>query len=219
MANRSIHELLALAVADYRFYLGTIADYSGNGNDLIWQAGQEPVFRREVGGAIGLDFSVNHLLATPAITYQDEFTYEVMMYARGMGEANTGRIIDPTTGSCELRWNVANIRFNCGVAFNSPLTPPCVTHVVAARDGSDDGHTYFDGVPQVVSAVGGDDVVASQVRIGNWAGGTRTFNGVLYAIRIFNDHLDPDEAARLYEHSRIQLWPGAHKRSGIVSPI
>ncbi len=37
--------------------------------------------------------------------------------------------------------------------------------------------------------------------------------------RIFSDELSEDEAARLFEYSRIQLWPGASKRSGIISAV
>jgi len=220
MANRGIRELLALAVVDYRFYLGNINDYSGNGNDAIWQAGAEPEFRGEVGGAVGLDFPLGggDLIATPAIAFAGPFAYEIMMYARSTGGGGFGRVLDPVDGNCTFRWNGNNLRIECGSFWNVAYTPPGILHAIVTRDGSDDGFMYFDGVPQGTSPVGGDAVNA-QVRIGNQAALNRAIDAVIYSVRILNDVVDPDEAARLYEHSRIQLWPGAPKRSGIISPV
>jgi hypothetical protein len=221
MANRSIRQLLNLALFDYRFYLGTIRDFSVNGNDAIWQAGMEPPPRRDIGGAVGLDFRLagGMLITTPAgMTTAGEFAYEIMMRIRSAGDANAGRIMDPTDGNCTLRMNGNQFRIDCGAFWNIPVTPPRDLHLILTRDGADNGYAYYNGQPQGSAAVGGNDINA-QIRIGNWAAGTRSFDGMFYSIRLHQDHIDADEAARLYEHSRIRLWPGAPKRSGIISPV
>ena len=217
MANRSIRELERLSVVDYRFYMGSLADHSGNGNDAVW-TGTDPVFRREIGGVVGLDWQLagSQRISTPAITVTDEMTIEIVTYARSTGDAVLGRFL---SSPVELRWNGNNIAFNCSAILNAPRTAPVIMHLVATRDASDDGHIYFDSAPQVTGAVGGNDLVAASADIGNSGAGIRGIDGLLYAMRILDDYVSADEVTRLYEHSRHQLWPGASKRAGIISPV
>jgi len=219
MANRGIRELLRLAVVDYRFYLGTIADYSGNGNDGVW-SGTDPVFRREVGGATGLDFTAaGQSISTPAIAIPQEFTVASTFMARTIGENNEGRIFEQSTSTIRAHLAAGPVMtFDCGAAISPAITIDQPRHVVFTRDNADDGQSFIDSVPGATGAVGatvGTDVIV----IGNRAALDRTFDGLIFAFLLLATHIDPDEAARLYEHSRIQLWPGAPKRSGIMSPV
>lgn len=222
MANRGIRELLALATFDYRFYLGNINDYSGNGNDALWQAGMEPIFRRDIGGVVGLDFPLagGDLIASPAgMTTNGPFAYELMMMSRSSGDALAGRIIDPVDGNCTLRWNGPNLRIDCGVAWNVTAIHGPPLYVIVTRDSSNDALVYYNGAPFAGPfGVGGNNINA-QIRIGNWAAGTRVADAIFYSIRLLQGHIDPDEVTRLYEFSRPKNWPGAWKRSGIISPV
>lgn len=226
MANRGIRELLRLALVDYRFYLGTIADYSGNGNDGAWIAGRMPEFKRTIGGVVGLEFGGTGAAGTAIVTSADvdisgAFAWEVVFLARSPGETGAARIVEHDGGGDKIIYTTGaiTVTFSCGAFLNlATYNTMQVYHLVCSRDDSDDGDQLVDSYSRATGAVGGNDG-SSPLYIGNRSSFNRAFDGIIYSVRSFDDAIDPDEAARLYEHSRIQLWPGAPKRSGIMSPV
>jgi hypothetical protein len=89
-------------------------------------------------------------------------------------------------------------------------------HLLCTRDGADNGVIYVQGEPDAAGAVGSNDDTVT-VYVGNANNRNRTCDSWIHSLRIFDTHIDPDEAPRLFEASRVQLWPGASKRSGIMS--
>jgi len=230
MAGRGIRELEQLALYDGRPCLGSIVDYGPGGADGTWIAGHEPVFRREVGQVVGLEYRGNgEAFNTGTITIAQEVSFEFTILCRGLGAGGFGRLWEANAFTCAAYVQAGapagfvRLAINMGATITRDVVldgRPC--HVIITRDDGNLGRAYSDGVEVGAAAAIGGNVGATTVMIGNRfnAGAyDRSWDGLFFLTRIFGTKLDDDEVARLYEHSRIQLWPGAPKRSGIISPV
>lgn len=224
MANRSLQQLEALALFDGRFSLNSIRDWGPQGNHAQWIAGREPTFKRDVGQVVGLDFTASgQAISVPAFDTGQEYAFEFLArWRRNAGyEVANSRIMSMGVGAREvLVTNAGQVEWTSGAWLLAPGAFPQSepAHALATRDNADNGTIYVNGVPVATGAVGAN-VGASIMYIGNRAAFNRTFDGIIFSVRVIGTHIDADEASLLYEHSRIQLWPGAQKRSGIVSRV
>jgi len=218
MAGRNLRELEAELYLDHRYHLGTLHDFTESGQDGAFVAGQEPTLGDAIGagGLIYDNADCDKAVQLAAVTMSGVFAWEAVVSSRSAGGANAGRIVN--AASLNLRWNGANIFFDCGTTLQTALDQPFTGTIIATRDSSDDGYIYANGVPLISGAVGSGSLSAHVVTIGNSTGWNRAFDGVIHALRLYSTYIDPDEAAVLHEASRIALWPGAPKRSGIVTP-
>jgi hypothetical protein len=140
-----------------------------------------------------------------------------MMWPRGPGSTGAGRILENAGNTISMRWNAANLRIFCGAIWNLGFVTERPMHVILTRDGSNNGHIYRDSIPVGTAAIGSNDLANEPLYIGNDNVLGQPFDGWIYGIRIYDDLISSDEAALLFEYSRLKLWPGSPKRAGIMS--
>lgn len=220
MANRSYNALLALREAEYHFYMRTYRDWSPNGYDGT-PNGNIPL-KRCIGQVVGTTpRAVGETVAVAlSIAVDTAWSWEFSGFMRDGSGGGNGRIFDD--GTSALWYNEANdrISWTCGTPLNGtngliPSDQPI--HLMGAKDAAGAGHLYVNGTPDVSGAVNVGGLGAATLLFDR-AAADRNLICDCYLLRFFNTEIDPDEAAFLYEHSRIKLWPGAPKRSGIMSP-
>ena len=230
MAGRSVKQLEALATLDVRPYLGTVKDWSPNNFAPVWGA-SSPAFRRFNGQINGLAYTAAaNVVSYANVPINADVAIEFLTWLYGPETpgvpGNLGRIFEHPTGGNKYIATYdtgGTVSFECylGANFNDPLNNPTVVwrqkpiYMIYTRTGGTT-YRYVDG-SLMNSGNAGASTGISTLYLGNRAGLNNALNGLLFLFRLFDTHLSADEAARLYEHSRVQLWPGAPKRSGIVS--
>jgi len=229
MSGRSVTTLLNTAcVFDVRPHTGSAKDWSTGGHVPSWTGGaNDPTFKRGVGQVVGLDFkSPQGLSYTGALTGPTSFAFEATMLLRSLGAGVSMLWNAAPVGPSGIYTNVGDARL--GVWFGSVIytrapaaggwTINGIPYHVVLSVVSGTGTIHVNGAFDVSGAVGAN--VPTTIVLGNSAPGAGNgMDGQLYQARIFNTSIDPDEALALYESSRVRLWPGAQKRSGITSRI
>lgn len=226
MANRTYRELVAAAEVDHRFYLGTVRDFTPNGHDGTLVGGAK--LSNGPRGTVGVQcdrFAANDKvdITQILISANQAFSYEVVFEgAIAEGSANWCRVAQGA-GALDIIWDVSNkrFRFDCGSATNTAGASALESlphHVVFTRATDGTGTVIHNGVALVSGAIGAG--AADFTRFFNSGSGSNALHGWGYSQRIWlSDELSEDEAATLYENSRVIFDPGAHKRSGVYSPV
>jgi len=226
MANRGIRELLRLTTMDLRFYLGTFTDYSTAGQTITPSTGLG--FARGVGQVVGVTpRGINDIVATTLdVALNGAFSFEVVTRHVAAGSNIGDRMWCNGNVTPYLYWDSAALRYTwsgSGGNFNTGLNSVYigdVVHLVGTRAVNGDCVLYLRSVRGYVVAGGNTGAEAIvDMSLFNRPAFSREAPQDCSVMRFFSDELSEDEAARLHEHSRIRLWPGAPKRSGIMSPV
>jgi len=225
MANRGVQELLRTLEAEYRYFLGSFVDYGPEGHDGVPAGGIS--FNRVIGQVVGVSPRTAGQIVDVVLTIANNtawsWEYSGVMYEPSGG--GFGRIFEgvaPGGGAVAVYRTDATdrISWNSGAVLNGSAglaAPGQPLHLIGTKDAAGTGSFYRDGIFDLSGAVG--TLGIDTLRIFDRAGLDRNLPNDCYVLRFYNTQLSADEAARLYEHSRIQLWPGAPKRSGIISPV
>lgn len=223
MTDRGLSELDRRTVFKHRYYEGSVLDVFGHGYDGIWQVGNEPTFKRKFGQVTALDFGPGTtFIGVDDVPFDasQEFSIEVLLRARSAGHTLFGRIFGHSGGGIkEVHFNGSEheLVFDCGavLAVHDTFVGD-VDHFVFLRDRSSVGYIYLNS-QLIGSGAVGDNAGTGALSIGTMF--ADCFDGSMFLFRMFDDALSEDEVSRLYEASRIRLWPGAQRRSGIVSAL
>jgi len=196
------------------------ADSSGNGSDgtLVnnpaWTTGT-------IGNALdfdGLDDRVD-ILASSAINNLDQFSVAVWFFADSTGEAGQGRFIE-RSNSMKIRfsnynskiyfdadrWSGSDGKWRASTQGGNTLLGAW-NHLVITYDyssGANDPSMYINGVPFAsIEEYGTPSGTATQAEesvmyLGNNSSGSRTFDGRLDEVQIYNRVLSPAEVSALY---------------------
>lgn len=221
---RSIRELEALAVLDCRFHAGTFKNWSSSAVTTTPMG--TTGFSRTIGqvNAMRVDAQTKGCVTDLAVPAASAFTIELMcrLAVPRQAWANT-RLINTTGASVAVFYDDALKRFlvysgtNLGTPNNS-VYPGDLVHAVFTRNVGGTCVYHLRSCRGYVTGSGNIGTTGSTVlAIGNSSAGTLEAAGDYYVARYFPDEITSEEASLLYEHSRIQLQPGAPKRSGIMS--
>lgn len=189
-------------------------DYSGIGNHGTLDG---PTKMHNCRYGEGLFFDVTDDLVdcgnNSSLDVTTNATFEVWIYALGWGPTSYGRILSKEKNvaySFALEGPGAGLRVHLGgVGYSS--TPDIISlnrwyHVAASFDSAlarDNIKYYTDGRPGGTSnhAVA-IPVTVEPLIIGNWSDKTRTFDGYIDEVRIYNRTLGPEEINALFEAGR-----------------
>ena len=220
-----MQELLALTTMDLRFYLGTYTDYSTAGQTATPSG---LVFNRLTGQVVSVATrETDDILNTTCdVAIDTAFSFEVTIRqfvdgsnigARVWANGNTTPYVYYDSTNDRYTWDTSAGLVNTG---NGSAYVGDVVHLAGTRSATGTTTLYLRSTRgYVVAAAALSAEAITNMSLFNRPLFNREAPSDCSLFRVFSDVLTEEEVARLYAHSRIQLWPGAPKRSGIVSPI
>jgi hypothetical protein len=190
---------------------GTFADSSGNGYDGTESGGVAYASGGFIGPAAGFD-AVDDIIDTTLTDLSGAMTLSAWIYPRSEGENNGGRIIDKGSTVMLHLGGALNVaferRFDAVTAWTNAdiLVLNKWQHLAVVYDDSsvnNDPIFYHDGVPYAHTWTGGPPTGvafnnATTVAIGNGVSLSRTFDGQIDDVRIYNRILSAAEIKALY---------------------
>ncbi len=185
---------------------GRANDISGQGNhgNLVNIATSTFYAQGKVGQAFNFDGSNDQITTASDFIGTTAITASAWVYPRTLGQSSTGRIID--NGKFIVEMNTSNkISFSSdgstlADAANSGIILNAWNFVTITRNTSGTANIYINGaLSGTANQTSGTPVGGStNVIIGNNNAASRTFDGVLDGVRIYNRVLTAGEITMLY---------------------
>lgn len=194
----------------------------------------------KIGQAFNFDGS-DDLISTPVndslLPENQPVTISAWIYPRTRGENNQGRIVQRGTATGGVGFYLSSAGTN-GIQFlasgvadvarrssDNTITLGQWQHVLVTWDGSTTGaniHMYVNGVETSYAAtINGSSITDNStepVRIGNSTDGTRTFDGYIDDLRMYNRVLSQEEITRLSRmaQGKVNTSPTIFMSDGLV---
>lgn len=191
----------------------TLADLTPNRQDGTITAGASAGFVADQTGvsARAYDFDGADTVIDTGTDLIDanDFTLSTWIYADSLGESNSGRIID--NGQTYIRLLTSSGRFKLNYSGNNGTNSQSTDsdlgfsewhHIAVSREGTLYS-VYFNGI-FVGSKSSINTTAGSNLIIGNTADQSKTFNGKISDVRIYDRVLSSDEISTLYRSYRPQ---------------
>jgi hypothetical protein len=202
-------------------------DSSGRKNHgtLITCASTYPVWSNgKLGGGLNFDGLDGYVDVGNPSDFNDmpQFSISAWVYPRTEGENFNGRIVQKGSGTTPLNgwalltgYNTATFRVDYDTADlleTVPLKLGVWNHLVVTWSGGLSSTTVNMYVNNIESGYGGNTALGTRVidnlqtvKIGNNNGCTRTFDGIIDDVRIYNRTLTPAEVKKVYEAGQITV--------------
>ena len=224
VAGRSVTTLLnQFCLLDIRLFTNTIKDYSKNNVSVAFSPNPPTLSRHSIGQTNSLRCKAPSCIYTSATwwTYPNTLEMVLTIYTSGIGvgylivetaDGMPALLTDQFATNGTFRYYCGAVKsFATGANFNIPF------HVLFSTDATGLCTVYTNGSVVSTAQNVGTAPAFSNIYWGSYTDTNHAADSDLYLVRFYNDTISADEALALYESSRVRLWPGSPKRSGITS--